>query len=246
MNNARKKLIIALDDLDQESAIKIVEQTLDFAECYKVGLSLFTALGPAIIKDLKARGAEVFLDLKLHDIPMQVAKAVEKALPLEPKFLTVHALGGAAMLKEAARVAEGSKTTILAVSVLTSMDASAWHQLGFNERIEEGVFRLLDMARNNGVQGFVASPHEASALKKAFPGCTLVCPGVRSSLGTMDDQKRTLSAQEAILAGADYLVVGRPITKSEDVVMSAKSINHEIAASLGLNKNAPENQNTKS
>lgn len=238
MNNARKKLIIALDDLEQKEALSIAEKTLDFAECYKVGISLFSAFGPSIVKDLKAMGAEVFLDLKLHDIPMQVAKAVEKTLVLEPTFLTVHTLGGSSMLKEAARVAQGSKTTILAVSVLTSTDCMEWQQLGFSESIEDSALRLLGLASQSGINAFVASPKEATSLKKSFPNSTLVCPGVRSQMFLTDDQKRTLSASAAIGAGADYLVVGRPITKAKDVVMSAKTIHYEIAESLGLKNNA--------
>ncbi len=235
MNNAAKKLIIALDDLGLDEALKLVEETRDFAQTFKIGLSLFSAHGPAIVKQIKSLGVEVFLDLKLHDIPMQVAKAVESALKLGPKFLTIHALGGQQMLREAACVAKGSNTTLLAVSVLTSMDHQQWQDLGFSESIEQSVERLLALSFESGVRGFVASPHEAAKLKQSYHSqCILVVPGVRPASASMDDQKRIMTPYQAIKAGADYLVVGRPITKSADIAMSAKNINQEITDALSV------------
>ncbi len=235
MNNAAKKLIIALDDLSLDEALRVVEKTKAFAETYKIGLSLFCAYGPSIIREIKALGVEIFLDLKLHDIPMQVAKAVESALKFEPKFLTLHALGGRAMLQAATKVAQGTTTKLLAVSVLTSMDLPEWQNLGFSESIDKSVNRLLDLSFESGVRGFVSSPHEAAALKLRFlEDAVLVCPGIRSNSGAPDDQKRIMSAFQAIEEGADYLVVGRPITKSEDLAMSAKNINQEITEALSV------------
>ncbi|MCA9508438.1 MAG: orotidine-5'-phosphate decarboxylase [Myxococcales bacterium] len=238
MNNAAKKLIIALDDLNFADCCALVEKTRDFAATYKIGVSLFCAHGPTIVKELKSYGVDIFLDLKLHDIPMQVSKAVEQAIDLEPKFLTLHALGGYTMLKEAAHVACGSKTQLLAVSVLTSMDEEQWRILGFADSVKDGVERLIVMSYEAGVRAFVSSPHEAASLKKLFKNdCIAVCPGVRPADAQHDDQKRIMTPYQAINNGADFLVVGRPITKSADVVMSAGNINAEINKALNEARN---------
>lgn len=235
MDTAAKKLIIALDDLSYEAAMDVVEKTRSYAGVFKVGLSLFCAHGPKILNELRAKNVDVFLDLKLHDIPMQVAKAVEEAIKFEPKFLTIHALGGRSMLQEAAKAVLGSKTQLLAVSVLTSMDSQAWQEIGFNTTIEEGAMRLVRVAYESGVRGFVSSPHEVAHLKSYLKhDCLVVCPGVRPMDAHDNDQKRIMTPFKAIEAGADFLVVGRPITKSTDVVMSAKNINQEITKALSV------------
>jgi orotidine-5'-phosphate decarboxylase len=228
-----KKLIIALDDLDLKAALDIVALTKSFASTFKVGLSLFCAYGPRIVYEINALGADVFLDLKLHDIPMQVSKAVENILALKPRFLSLHALGGRKMLSEALEVAKGSDTTLLAVTILTSLDHVGYNELGFSDVIERGVMGLTDLAISSGFFGIISSPHEAKKLKTIYQNnCFLVCPGIRPKNSEVYDQKRIMAPREAILAGADVLVVGRPITKAGDVVFAAQNVNQEIENAL--------------
>lgn len=241
MELAAKKLIIALDDLDFERALKVVQKTKLFASTYKVGLSLFCAHGPAIVKEIKSLGVDVFLDLKLHDIPMQVGKAVEKALAFETRFLTVHALGGQKMLREAATAALGSSTTLLAVSVLTSVDNEDFRELGFLGSIEEGVMNLSNLAFSSGIRGFVSSPHEVGRLKRRYGDlCLVVCPGVRPMDADVFDQSRIMTPKDAILAGADALVVGRPITASINIEQAALDINRQIKTAFDQMPRSPD------
>lgn len=233
MNNAREMMIIALDDLSCEQALAMVEKTKTHAATYKVGLALFSAHGSSLVQEIQAMGVDVFLDLKFHDIPMQVSKAVERCLKLNPRFLTLHTQGGFSMMAECARIAKGSHTTLLGVTVLTSIDESEAHRLGFNESIPSKVFRLASLAMEAGLSGLVCSPHEASLLKTHFgKRALLVCPGVRSKDEAAFDQSRIMSAQKAILAGADRLVIGRPITAASDCVAKAQSYASEINDAL--------------
>lgn len=225
MEKASKKLIIALDD--PNSINEVVEETRDFADTYKVGLSLFYAHGPKIVTDLKSMGVEVFLDLKLHDIPMQVGEALDQLIRLKPRLLTVHALGGRKMLKEVSKILNDSDIMPLAVTLLTAHNNEDAQSLGFSS-IKEQVARLSLMAKDCGINSFVASAEEARQLKRLLPGCFLVCPGIRSKNLMADDQVRTMSAYDAILAGADALVVGRPITKAADKRAEARKIHEEI------------------
>lgn len=233
MENPQEKLIIALDDVDFDSAIKIATLTKPFASTFKVGLSLFTAWGPEIIKELKELSVDVFLDLKLFDIPMQTKKAVQAALKYEPRFLTVHAMGGKKMLSEASVISQGSNTTLLAVSVLTSFDQQDYADVGFKDSINDGVVRLLDLAFVSGIRGFVASPQELIHLRKRFGSdCFLVCPGVRPRGSDLNDQSRVMTPKEAIMASANALVVGRPITKAPNIVEAAQGIYQDIESAL--------------
>jgi orotidine-5'-phosphate decarboxylase len=226
---AAKKLIIALDDLDFAAALKFVQLTKSFAATFKVGLSLFSAYGPKIVYEIKALGVDVFLDLKLHDIPMQVKKAVENILPLAPRFLTIHALGGRAMLEESVKMVQGSPTTLLAVSILTSLDHNDYRELGFNDNIEHGVMNLSNLAFLSGIRGLVVSPHEVAQLRARYKNnCYLVCPGVRPLGSDNNDQSRIMTPKEAIIAGADALVVGRPLTKATHVLEVLQHIHQEI------------------
>jgi orotidine-5'-phosphate decarboxylase len=213
----------------EERIFATVEATKSFATTYKIGLSLFVGRGPKIIRDLQSLGADVFLDLKLHDIPMQVHRAVESALAYAPRFLTVHAQGGAAMLKVAARAAKGTNTKILAVTMLTSLGQADMADLGISSSVGDQVRRLADLALSSGIDGLVASPQELTLLcdhvgKSAY----LVCPGIRGADDQAHDQARTLSAYEAIRQGANALVVGRPITQAENSLLRAKGIHAEI------------------
>lgn len=233
MNNARETMIIALDDLSREQAIATVQNTLDYAATFKIGLALFCAYGPSLVEEIQAHGADVFLDLKFHDIPMQVLKAVERCLKLNPRFLTLHTQGGFSMMAECARIAKGSQTTLLGVTILTSIDESEANRLGFNESIQAKVNRLATHAIEAGLSGLVCSPHEATWLKTHFgERALLVCPGVRNSTEATNDQARFMSAREAILAGADHLVIGRPITAASDCGVKAKDCMSEIRDAL--------------
>lgn len=233
MEIAAQKLIIALDDLDFDEAVALVELTKPYARTFKIGLALFAAYGPAIVKKIHALGVEVFLDLKLHDIPMQIKKTIQNLLPLNPSFITVHASGGSHMLKEAADAVQGSNTMLLAVSILTSLDASLYSAIGFKDSILSGVTNLSQLAYSSGIRGFIASAHEAPMLKQHFNhDCLVICPGVRRKNHAIHDQSRVMSPAEAIFAGADALVVGRPITKAQDIVFEAKAINQEINNAL--------------
>jgi orotidine-5'-phosphate decarboxylase len=233
VERAADKLIVALDGLDFSSALQVVAKTSAFAATYKVGLSLFCAYGPSIVKEITALGVDVFLDLKLHDIPTQVAKAVEYSLSLNPRFLSLHALGGQKMLKEAAKAAQGSSTTLLAVSVLTSFDGASWRDLGFPQPIEQDVVRLGELAWSSGIRGLVSSPHEAGILKKSSRRAWMVvCPGVRPKGALGHDQSRFMTPKEAIKAGADLLVIGRPIIEAADIHEAAREINQEILDAL--------------
>ncbi|HXW60071.1 MAG TPA: orotidine-5'-phosphate decarboxylase [Myxococcota bacterium] len=233
MDAAKEVLIIALDDLERDEALEVVKKTWPYAQTYKIGLALYSAYGASLVRDIQDLGAEVFLDLKFHDIPMQVQKAVERCLVLKPRFLTLHASGGFPMMAEAAKVAASSKTTILAVTVLTSIDTNEAQRLGFNETIEERVLRLSALALEAGIFGLVSSPKEAFMIKKHYGSrAFLVCPGVRLKNDAALDQARIMTPKDAIMAGANRLVVGRPITAAQDMAKAAEIISLEIKEAL--------------
>jgi orotidine-5'-phosphate decarboxylase len=231
------KLIVALDVETPSDALALVKQLRDVAGVFKIGSQLFTLAGPQIVKDVVASGAKVFLDLKFHDIPHQVAGAARSAAQLGVSLFTVHASGGAEMMRRAAEavaeVAEHeniARPAVLAVSVLTSMDANALAQIGINSSPEESVLRLVKLAEQSGVDGVVASPQEAKTIRTSVGNreFLIVTPGIRPSGGGGDDQRRVATPEAALKAGADYLVVGRPITAAPDPVAAA----HQIAAEM--------------
>lgn len=231
------KLIVALDVETPDDALALVKQLGDVAGMFKIGSQLFTLSGPQIVKDVVASGARVFLDLKFHDIPHQVAGAARSAAQLGVSLFTVHASGGAEMMRRAAEavaeVAEReniARPAVLAVSVLTSMDANALAQIGINSSPEESVLRLVKLAEQFGVDGVVASPQEAKTIRASVGSrkFLIVTPGIRPSGGGGDDQRRVATPEAALKAGADYLVVGRPITAAPDPVAAA----HQIAAEM--------------
>lgn len=233
MNQARERLIIALDGMDQKTALSLVTATRSYAQTFKVGLSLFMAHGPSIVTEIRALGAEVFLDLKFYDIPMQVAKAVELALQLSPRFLTVHALGGANMLKEVVRISRGCATKILAVTILTSYSEADFNALGFTSDLNHHVVRLAEQSLEAGVDGIVSSPLELSALRSSIgKDALLVCPGIRPLQDQLLDQARVVSPYNAIQQGADFLVIGRPITHAAHSLEAARIIHQQIASAL--------------
>ncbi len=232
---ARRQLIVALDVPDAAAASVLVDRLDDTCAWFKVGLELFIAAGPAILEPLLRRGHHVFLDLKLHDIPNTVAGAVRSAAGLGIDLLTVHAAGGPAML-EAAREAlsrAAHPPELLAVTVLTSMDAVQTKAIGLDRTPAEQVELLAKMGLAAGIRGFVCSPQEVSALRLLTgPDSTLVIPGIRPAGGATGDQKRVAAPADALRAGASYLVVGRPITQAPDPAKAAEAILAEMAAAL--------------
>ena len=193
---------------------------------------MFLAAGPSLIEQLAEQGYKVFLDLKLHDIPNTVAGAIRSVLPLAPALLTIHAVGGPAMLKAAAEAAAGSQTRLLAVTVLTSMDAQQLAATGVPDTPERQVERLATMADSSGIDGLVCSPLEASRLRALLPTAHLVTPGVRPSGADHGDQQRVSTPGDAIRSGASQLVVGRPLTRASDPAGAYMSLLQEIAAAL--------------
>jgi orotidine-5'-phosphate decarboxylase len=197
-----------------------------------VGNQLFTREGPAFVKALRAEGVDIFLDQKWHDIPQTVAHAVKSAAVLDVRFVTVHASGGLEMLQAAQKAVEGSRTEILAVTVLTSLDDGALRQIGFERSTADQVVRLARLAVLAGVHGLVCSPHEIELIRQQMQEpMKLVTPGVRSAKDGLQDQKRTLSAAEALQRGANHLVIGRPITKASDPVAATLALMAECGLS---------------
>ena len=233
MDALKDRLIIALDVSRASEAQKIVSEIGDAASTYKVGKQLFTAEGPQVVRDLVASGRKVFLDLKFHDIPNTVAGAIKSAAELSVSMLTVHASGGSKMLRAAAEASaqSSSKPLIIAVTVLTSLSDADLQELGLPVGVADQVLRLAGIARNAGVGGIVASPHEAQSLRRNLgEGFAIVTPGVRPAGSETGDQARVTTPAEALQAGATHLVVGRPITGTPNPAEAAKRILDEMAA----------------
>ena len=229
MMNPLPRLAIALDGTSVEPLEPILDQLHGLPVLAKVGLSLYTAVGPSIVHHMRMAGVEVFLDLKFHDIPHQVGLAVAAAAKLDVALLTVHAAGGRAMLEAAAESARG-RTRVVAVSVLTSLSPADLPQIGIDGDLQSTVAKRLQLARDCGLAGAVMSPHELH-LTRDFPKSFVrVVPGIRATAGG-DDQARTATAREAAAAGATVLVVGRPILSAADPRAAAEQILAEIAAS---------------
>ena len=237
MERARRRLIVALDAPNAAAALDLVNHLERHCQWFKVGLELFTAAGPAILEPLAARGHSVFLDLKLHDIPNTVAGAVRSAAGLGVRMLTLHALGGPAMLAAAHAALDGlpNPPELLAVTVLTSMDAEQLSAIGIKRSPAEQAEMLARMGMNAGIRGFVCSPREAAALRALTgPEGVLVVPGIRPAGGQAGDQKRIATPADAIRAGASYLVVGRPITQAPDPAEAAETIIRQMAEAIEL------------
>jgi orotidine-5'-phosphate decarboxylase len=232
------EIYCAIDTTDLEAAERLVGALGGAVDGIKLGLEFFTACGPAGVARLARSGLPVFLDLKLHDIPNTVAGAVRAILPLAPRILTVHAGGGAAML-EAAMAAAGeaadrsgrARPCIVGVTVLTSLDDDDLDRMGWAQGSEETVARLAQEAKAGGLDGIVCSPREAAAMRAAFgPDFLLVVPGIRPDWAATGDQKRVTTPAEAAAAGADVLVIGRPITAAARPAEAAARIAAELAA----------------
>ena len=230
------RVIIPLDVQTLDDAMGLVDSLGEAADFYKVGLELFTAEGSAAVQALKQRNKRVFLDLKLHDIPSTVARAVARARVLEVDLLTLHATGGRLMMEAAAQAAEND-LTLLGVTVLTSMTSSDMeHSWGREvDSIEEEVVRLATLVRDSGVGGVVASVREAAPVKKALGSdLVVVTPGIRFAGGDAHDQARVSTPGAAVAAGADYLVIGRSVTQAPDPSEALRRVHEEMAGSRAV------------
>ena len=237
--SATDKIILPLDVPDAPAAVRLVKAVAGSIRLYKVGLELFTRCGPRIIEEVRAAAEPnvpcgIFLDLKLHDIPHTVAMAVRAAAALNVDLLTIHLSGGAAMIRAA--VAEAPETLrLLGVTVLTSLDDAALQATGVPAEVKSQVLRLAQLGADNGLRGVVASPLETASLRRRFGAdLKIVTPGVRPDWlpGGQDDQKRVMTPGQAIRAGADYLVIGRPISAAQNPGEAARRIRDEIHANL--------------
>jgi len=224
------KLIVALDFESKYKALQAVDHLGSDVKLFKIGLELFSSCGPEIVAGVIAKGCDVFLDLKFHDIPNTVEKAARAVSGLGAFMFNVHALGGLEMMKRA-KGAAGEKSKVIAVTILTSADENALKKCGINVSIEDEVMKLAALAKEAGLDGVVASAKEASRIRKELgKDFLIVVPGIRPASAASDDQKRVATPREAIEAGADYIVVGRPITGAADPVLAARDILKELGS----------------
>ena len=235
---ARKKIIFALDVETLAEAERWAELLASHVGMFKIGKQLFTACGPDVVRAIRARGGDVFLDLKYHDIPNTVAMASVAAARLDVRLFNLHALGGfemmatsVAALKKAFPDADRPK--LLAVTILTSSTEETLRGVGIELPVREMVVRLATLAHKAGIDGVVASPLEVALIREACgPDFLIVTPGVRPTFAAANDQKRIMTPAEAVQAGADYLVIGRPIAAATDPVAAAETIIDEIVAAV--------------
>lgn len=229
-------IICALDTQDVAEATSISEQVRPHVGAVKLGLEFFTANGAAGVKHITQLGVPVFLDLKFHDIPNTVAKAIAATAGMNMFMMTVHTSGGQHMLKAAieasdrvAQVTGKERPLVIGVTVLTSLDQDDISLIGFNHTVQEQVIRLADLAQSAGLDGVVCSPFEIAPIRKACGSdLTLVVPGIRPEGSASGDQKRIMTPKEALKRGADYLVIGRPITDAADRAAAAQTIHQSL------------------
>ncbi|PPR62925.1 MAG: Orotidine 5'-phosphate decarboxylase [Alphaproteobacteria bacterium MarineAlpha3_Bin3] len=226
------RIFVALDTSDLDKALALAEGLRGLVGGVKLGQEFFTAQGPAGVDAVTALGLPVFLDLKFHDIPATVSRAVGAALALKLFMLNVHASGGEAMMwaaADAAGLADDERPLVVAVTVLTSLWSGDLVATGIDDNIEDQVLRLAALAENCDLDGVVCSPREVAALRRERgPDFKLVVPGIRPTWAATDDQKRVETPADTVAAGADYLVIGRPITESQDPADAARRIADEI------------------
>ena len=219
----RSPIFVAIDTPDLDRAKAIAARVRNHVGGIKLGLEFFCANGRHGVRDMAELGLPIFLDLKLHDIPNTVGKAIQALRPLEPAILTVHAAGGRAMMEDA-KAAAPTGTKVVAVTVLTSLDGSDLRSIGLARHPHDQVERLTGLARDSGLDGVVCSGHEVAAARKLWPEGFFIVPGVRPANGHDADQKRVITPRAALDAGASILVVGRPITQAEDPDLAARAI----------------------
>ena len=237
-NNAKNKLVVALDVDQADRALELFEELRDRVGTFKIGMQLFTAAGPDMVRRIVSRGGRVFLDLKYHDIPNTVAAAGVEATRLGVSIFNIHASGGSEMMKRAAEaVAETAtreglaKPVVIGVTLLTSVDLETLRQIGIDDGPATVVRRLALLAQTSGLDGVVASAHEIKIIRDAVPnsGFVIVTPGMRSAGEPSHDQRRFMTVGAAISAGADYVVVGRPILNAESPAKAARMFLQEIS-----------------
>jgi len=225
---ARDRLIVAVDLSDRDAILSLVGELRGIAGVFKIGLQAFVANGPSIVRDIVEGGERVFLDLKIHDIPNTARRAVAEAVGLGVSMVTVHTSGGAPMLRACAD-AQGA-ALVLGVTILTSLDDGELASIGFGGTAIENAVRLAGLARDAGLRGIVASPHEIAAIRELCGSdLTIVTPGIRPAGELAGDQRRTTTPAEAIRAGADYIVIGRPIVAAEKPREAALRVLDEIS-----------------
>lgn len=231
----KDRLVIALDYPDRASALRLVERVSGMVGMFKVGLQLFTSEGPGIVREIIDAGERVFLDLKFHDIPNTAAGAARSSALLGVSIFNLHALGGAEMMRAAARAVadspgHSSKPLLLGVTVLTSMDAANLSDVGVDSDVESEVIRLAALARDSGLDGVVASPREVRLIRErvAPERFIILTPGIRPAWSEAGDQKRVATPAEALRAGADYIVIGRAVTASDEPRDAVERILEEI------------------
>src|ERR1043165_7458644 len=211
MTKTAEKIIVALDVPTKTEALELVEKLRGQISFFKIGLQLYTGEGPEIVRAVSSTGSKIFLDLKLHDIPNTVARAVESAGHLGVQMLTIHLGGGSEMIR-AAIAARANNTLILGVTVLTSSTEETLREIGVQNKVDDQVLRLAKLGVDAGIDGIVASPHEIKSLRREFGDkIKIVVPGIRPSGTAANDQKRMMSPRDALDAGVDHLVIGRPI-----------------------------------
>ena len=240
VQSIRRRLIFPLDVASLAEVDRYVDLLVDEVGLFKVGKQLFVHAGPDVVRRIQAKGGEVFLDLKFHDIPRTVALAATEAARLGVKMLTLHASGGAQMMQQTqsavgkvCRAEHLTQPTLLAVTVLTSLNRDDLKQTGVGAAVATQVVRLAKLAQQAGISGLVASPHEITALRRACgKKLTLVIPGIRSQGDATDDQKRVLTPSQAMRAGADYIVVGKPIRDAKDPCQAARRIVEDMEHGL--------------
>lgn len=236
--DARDRVIVAID-CDRTRALELADALSGYAKWLKVGMTLFYAEGPQIVREFNERGFKVFLDLKFHDIPHQVRGAARSAALAGANLLSVHGLGSGAMLAacregaEAASEIRGSRPKLVAITVLTSMNQDALSEIGVEAPVADEAARLAKLAQNNGIDGVVCSPMEAEVMRALLgPDALIVTPGVRPAGADLGDQSRVATPSQAIERGASHIVVGRPITGADDPVQAFESIIQELVDSV--------------
>lgn len=241
MPEAKDKLIVALDVDTADRALALVDRLKDSVGMFKVGMQLFTAAGPDLVRRIVSEGSRVFLDLKYHDIPNTVALAAVEATRLGVSLFNIHTSGGREMMKWTANaVAETAAREnltapkVLGVTLLTSIDQETLKQIGIEGQPSAAVGRLAKLAEESGLDGVVASAQEIELIRQAVSqnDFLIVTPGIRAAIDELQDQRRTMTAAEAIRAGADYIVVGRPIMAAGDVIAAAGRFVTEIQTAL--------------